>query len=512
MKNTTGLFLVGSFALLLGIHDFMQDKIPVQQPASWPAPDSSSLNMPPVKQRKLYYAAVGTINLYGNDTNPGHILLFLSGDGGWDPVAMNIANTLARDPHTLVAGIDLVKYYKKLHEASGKCLYPAGDMEGLSEFIQRKLQLADYQKPVLVGYSAGATLTYALLCQAPAGTFLGGVALGFCPEVETQKPLCKGSGKLAMKPRPDGKGFDFTDQPAPNVPLEVLHGSDDQVCDSGNTDRFFQGVSNVRVTILPRVGHGFAVTKNWVPQFKDAFNRIISSSRLNSALALSSGKQSAQTPPVPAENPGAAPGNTLPIRLTTAISDPSAPLVVFISGDGGWTGFDQQICDQLAQHHWPSVGLNAQSYFWKKKSPEQTVADLEPVIRQYLHDWGKKNIVLAGYSFGANVVPFILNRLPQELQTQVEALVMLSPDAQGDFEIHVAGMLGASGGPYDVAAEVRSAALNWPVFCVRGEDEENDLQKITEGTPHVRWTKIPGSHHYNNNAAAVAATILSTRS
>lgn len=515
MKNATGLFLAGSLTLLWGLHAFLQDRIPAPESngsaSLVPPVDSARLNGA-VKQRKLFYPEVGTINLYGNDTNPAHVALFLSGDGGWDQVATNLATALAQDGQTLVAGIDLVKYYKKLHEVSGKCLYPAGDMENLSEFIQRELQLNDYRKPVLMGYSAGATLTYALLCQAPAGTFIGGIALGFCPEVETQKPLCEGSGKLTMKPRADGKGFDFTDQPAPNVPLEVLHGTSDQVCDSRNTDQFFQNISNVRVTFLPKVGHGFAVTKNWMPQFREAFSRIVSAGGQSTVPTHFSGKQSIPANSEDIENQPNTQSATLPVKATPASPDNAAPLVVFVSGDGGWTGFDQQICDCLAQHNWPSIGLNAQSYFWKQKTPEETVADLAPVITDYLNRWGKNKIVLVGYSFGANVVPFILNRLPAELQQKTEALVMLSPDRRGDFEIHVSGMLGASGGPYDVAAEVRSAALTWPVLCVRGEQEENDLQKSIEGTPHVRWTKIPGSHHYDNNAATVATTIISTRS
>ncbi|HRI60429.1 MAG TPA: AcvB/VirJ family lysyl-phosphatidylglycerol hydrolase, partial [Saprospiraceae bacterium] len=182
----------------------------------------------------------------------------------------------------------------------------------------------------------------------------------------------------------------------------------------------------------------------------------------------------------------------------------------FISGDGGWTGFDQQICDQLAAKHLPVVGLNSQSYFWKKKTPEQTVADLAPVIRQYLAAWGKSKLMLVGYSFGANVVPFIQNRLPDDLRGKVQSVVLLSPETKGDFEIHVAGMLGKGGGPYNVVAEVRSLQQT-AVLCVCGDEEDNDVQTALQGAAHVRFEKIPGSHHYNNDAAKVAAMIISVQ-
>ncbi|SPZ91950.1 Type IV secretory pathway, VirJ component [Sphingobacterium multivorum] len=50
----------------------------------------------------------------------------------------------------------------------------------------------------MVGYSYGATLVYGLIAQAPAGTFRGGIALGFCPDITIAKPLCKGSGLSSM--------------------------------------------------------------------------------------------------------------------------------------------------------------------------------------------------------------------------------------------------------------------------------------------------------------------------
>lgn len=446
----------------------------------------------PVPERTLEYPSVGTVMLYGNFDTPQQVVLFLSGDGGWDKVATDLATALAQDGKDLIVGVDLVKYYDKLHQRSGNCLYPAGDMENLSEFAQKQLHFNEYHKPVLAGYSAGATLVYALLCQAPTGTFQGGVVLGFCPEVETGKPFCEGSGHLTMKPRKDGKGFDFDDRPAPAVPLEVLHGDQDQVCDAKIAGDFFNGMPNVRVTMLSKVGHGFARKESWLPQFRKSFNRLIQNiSGVNVA--------------------GSQDKSDLPLNFTEAASDDSTPLVLFLSGDGGWTGFDQEICNGLAEKHWPCVGLNAQRYFWKKKTPEQTVADLAPVIRQYLQQWGRKKWVIVGYSFGADVAPFICNHLPQDLSKTLSGLALLSPDTKGDFEIHVSGMMGFSGGAYDVAGAVKQLNPAIPVLCVRGATEENSMQEALPESGAVHWVQIPGSHHYNNDAKHVANTILSNQ-
>lgn len=460
-------------------------------PATW-LPDQ-------IPQRSLYYPSVGTVVLYGNLTKPASVVLFLSGDGGWNLGVVDMAKTLAQDGNTLVVGIDLIKYYQKLHKTTEKCLYPAGDLENLSEFVQHELKLPDYIKPILTGYSSGATLTYGLLCQSPAGTFKGGIGLGFCPDIQIKKPLCEGSGKLSMTLRKDKKGFDFTDQPAPGAPLEVLQGEIDQDCICEKTCNFFQGTKNVTVVRLPKVGHGFAVTKNWLPQFKQSYTRILAATDRSSTDKVS-------TPKTRVGGVGNI-GENLPLYCTEAPEDANTPMVLFLSGDGGWTGFDQQICNQLAMKHLPVVGLNCQSYFWKKKTPEQVANDLTPVIRYYLQTWNKSKLLLSGYSFGANVLPFIKNRLPDDLKNRIDKMVLLSPDPSGDFEIHIAAMMGKGGGPYDVAAEIRNLQ-RIHVLCVSGDKEENEIQNALAGVSHVHFEKIPGSHHYNNDAAKVASTFF----
>lgn len=485
----------------------LQTKDSIPQNLASP-PEKITWKIDDIPHRTLHFSPVGAVSLYGNMTRPTSVSLFISGDGGWDAGVDGMAKTLAQDGQTLVAGINIVQYYKKLHANNSACLYPAGDMENLAEFIQKELHLPDYHKPVLVGYSSGATLVYALLCQAPAGTFRGGIALGFCPEIEIDKPLCEGSGTLEMKRRIKGRGFDFVDQPAPFSPLEVLQGERDAVCDCTSACNFFDQVKQVHVTRLPEAGHGFSVKESWLPQFKTAYNRILSETPQSTGMLLPNG---ASAVPVAMAAAGYSGRDVqeLPLNITSAPVDDKRPLVVFLSGDGGWTGFDQQICGELAAQHYPSLGLNCQSYFWKRKTPEQATADLTPVLRKYLQDWGKTGIILVGYSFGANVAPFVENRLPDDLRSKIKSIVLLSPDTKGDFEIHVAGMLGKSGGPYDVIAEIRSIQ-NAPVLCVRGEQENTEVQTALQGAAHVQFMHLPGSHHYDNNATKVAAVIETT--
>ena len=85
----------------------------------------------------------------------------------------------------------------------------------------------------------------------------------------------------------------------------------------------------------------------------------------------------------------------------------------------------------------PVIVLNSLKYFWSKKSPEEATNAAIALLEEYTAIWKKKNILLCGYSFGADVMPFIYNRLPGVLKEKVTRIQLLSPSAYTDFEIHV---------------------------------------------------------------------------
>jgi len=62
----------------------------------------------------------------------------------------------------LVAGIDILHYFKVLKKDEEKCYYISADFESLSQFIQKKYEFDNYQIPILAGYSSGATLVYGI--------------------------------------------------------------------------------------------------------------------------------------------------------------------------------------------------------------------------------------------------------------------------------------------------------------------------------------------------------------
>ena len=150
--------------------------------------------------------------------------------------------------------------------ASGEaCAYPAAEFESLGKFVQKKQGLADYQAPILVGYSSGATLVYAVLVQAPGNTFAGAISLGFCPDLEPDVSFCRGAG-LTWQRQKSATVFDPVKHLA--KPWIALQGDIDQVCPPRRTQAFVDQIPNGEIIRLPKVGHGFAVYRNWLPQLR----------------------------------------------------------------------------------------------------------------------------------------------------------------------------------------------------------------------------------------------------
>src|SRR3974390_3039131 len=94
----------------------------------------------------------------------------------------------------------------------------------------------------------------------------------------------------------------------------------------------------------------------------------------------------------------------LPID-TLGSNDMSKPLILYISGDGGFNNFSEAFMKEWNNNGYPVVALNAKSYFWNTKTPDVVTADVSGLITRYLSLWRRNEVILVGYSFGADVMP-----------------------------------------------------------------------------------------------------------
>ncbi|MFT4152311.1 AcvB/VirJ family lysyl-phosphatidylglycerol hydrolase [Parafilimonas sp.] len=192
--------------------------------------------------------------------------------------------------------------------------------------------------------------------------------------------------------------------------------------------------------------------------------------------------------------------SNLPID-TLSSKDMSKPLVLYISGDGGFNSFSNAFIKQWNTNGYPVVALNAKSYFWHTKSPEDAARDVSGLIEEYLSLWQRKEVLLLGYSFGADVMPFIQTRLAPAILSKVKRTVLFSPSKNTDFTIHLFyNDRGSS-----VPAEINK--LGKPVLIVFG-DKETDLPELQINNKLATIIKVEGDHHYNNAITAVIHNVM----
>ena len=339
---------------------------------------SSIVYSRPIPTDSVTFGDFGKVYLYYQNKQPGSLVLFISGDGGWNKGVVDMGYHLVKQ-NAMVAGINITRYLNKLRTRKTKCDYPASDFENLSLYIQKHYQFREYLKPIIVGYSSGATLAYGIIAQAPFNTFKGAIVLGFCPDIELDKPLCGGSGLKSHAIKP---GHSYYLEARHDLPCQfvVLHGLIDQVCDYNSTATYLKEIEKTELVSLPKVGHGFSVEKNWLPQFIASYNKVVAIPDVVKEISPSH------------ENTyiSQALDKNLPIVATPpAVTNENMPMVFMISGDGGWTDFDQKIATSFAKRGIPTLGLDAQKYFWERKTPEQAAHDFSVAILEYMEKWHK---------------------------------------------------------------------------------------------------------------------------
>lgn len=200
----------------------------------------------------------------------------------------------------------------------------------------------------------------------------------------------------------------------------------------------------------------------------------------------------------------ARPGD-LPIKEWNTTSE--NPFVLYISGDGGFNNFSTGLCTAISKAGFSITAINAKSYFWSKKTPEQAANDIGDYLEKKLKERKNKQIVLAGYSFGADVIPFIANKLPDSLKKNLLAVVLLSPSSSTDFEIHWTDILGWNKKRnMDVVAGINK--MNVPKTVTIFGSDEDDFPVKDIKLVNYNNEILPGGHHLDGDTGKVAGVMV----
>jgi type IV secretory pathway VirJ component len=198
----------------------------------------------------------------------------------------------------------------------------------------------------------------------------------------------------------------------------------------------------------------------------------------------------------------------LPITEVPAASLGKDVFAVMVSGDGGWAQLDRGLSAEMAHRGIPVAGLNSLRYFWQERTPQQTADDLGRIIEHYSAQWQRPRVLLIGYSFGADVMPAVFNRLAPVSRARVASISLLGLAQRATYEVSAAEWIPALARKGElVLPDVRKISA-MPMLCVEGAGEIHsicpELQQLG-----IQVRQIGKRHHFSYREAEIADAVLS---
>lgn len=429
----------------------------------------------PVQMSELETPSLQKVKIYKTDSAEPQGLVIIAADKASFQQQEALANALARqDIIAVVFDFDVFRKQMAAEPDDEDCFYVPDDLKDAGEAVQRKLQLKRYFFPVIVGLGDAAPFAYAAVAQAPDNTLAGAISVGFSSVLKTDRPYCDGVTKTSAS-----------------------------LQDTSPLERTFL-ISNDQK--LP--AQWYVVTKASdqakVEEFQNSLDKAVSitaedeKTTINSVIALAKELQHQEQKGI----------QSLPISLIKPVGEAKALIVIF-SGDGGWRDIDKTIGDNLAAKGIAVVGVDTLRYFWTRKEPATIASDIELMLNTYGKEFKTDTYALAGYSFGANVIPLAWPLLDKSLRKKVKLVSLLGLSPEADLEISVEGYLGSSS---DTSEDVRPMLSRLPLDrtqCFYGVEEVEDKETacILPELDTAERIKTEGGHHFDGNYDALADKI-----
>lgn len=413
----------------------------------------------------------GQLRIYPAWWAPKGAVYLISGEQGWSTSDEETARDLARSNH-LVFGVDVPQFLaaERRRLKQNDCLYMPGVLEDYSRSWQRKADIPQYMAPALLGSNIGATLVYEAQLQSPPTAFSAAIVVDPDSHIAWKLPFCEHPAAATT----DTGQTVSPDPPGRNVPLRVV----------------LDGAATAQQ-------RAFAAS---IPQQSPTSmaSPDLPLHRLYTQTLAS----------VEADNDRGAIADLPLAEVPTTTAGCEKGYAVLYSGDGGWRDLDRSLADILASKGMGVVGVDVLRYYWKEKPPADAARDLGRIMRYYGPRWHCGKVVLIGFSFGANVLPFIGSRLPSDLRAQVSLLSLLSPERTTAFEVEVNGWLGGkpkAGVPIGPEAKKLTGIS---IQCIYGTDEGDGSLCTDPSAGALNVVAKSGGHHFDKNYGELADEIL----
>ena len=396
------------------------------------------------------------------------VVYVLSGAAGWTHADQWTAWTYAaRDNY--VVGIDTPRVLDYLNRHAKGCVFFPGLFEDFSRVQERTVGTPHDYEPIVLGRGVGATLAYLGQVGAPVLAIGAAVILDPEPRFHFTPPVCEN------RATPIGDGLQQLrgDALGPNVPARLWLDEDA----SAASRAFAAGLAGEPAAAT--APHALTLRGTYAAALAD-----IEAEQKRSGVS------------------------DLPLVEVPARQRRSKVIAVLYSGDGGWRDLDRSLASVLAAKGMSVVGVDVLRYYWRTRQPDSAASDLARIVHSYRRRWGGEKVVLIGFSFGANVIPFIVNRLPADVRSDIRLITLLSPERTTAFEVSPAGWVGkASDATIPIEPELKSLSTI-RLQCVYGEDEAQDSLCTLPAAAGFELVRKPGGHHFDHNYDELADSII----
>ena len=196
--------------------------------------------------------------------------------------------------------------------------------------------------------------------------------------------------------------------------------------------------------------------------------------------------------------------NGLPL-VVIAPPHRGATLAVIVSGDGGWRAIDRDVAAGLHARGYGVVGLVASRFFARRRTPDQAAEALERIVACYATEWDATRVIAVGYSRGAGVLPFMVNRMAPRWRGRITMLALMGLDPTIDFQVTPLDLLRRNA-PAEVPVRSEVERVGKRILCFYGVRDKDSLCRELPLSVAIAIAE-PGGHHFDVNYDDLARTI-----
>ena len=178
--------------------------------------------------------------------------------------------------------------------------------------------------------------------------------------------------------------------------------------------------------------------------------------------------------------------------------------VILLTGNGGWQNLVQSVTRYLNAKNVSVLAINTKKYLWSEKDPAQISYDLQTLIDRYNNKWGQKNVVIIGFSMGAEVLPFAINCMEDKYMHELNDLILIGPWQKVTFKIRLVDYFFELNKGSDLYPELLKIKTR-KAYVICDDKEFSICRKDLEGV--IDYDLLRGGHHFGGDYITLSELI-----